>query len=150
VLPRQLEINALEASSDRTRGRDDYSRMQKQEYSGLVRDVYTAKAAVSPYFDRAVEHGCNTRALMLAELAARRARFDELAGGLRDRLARLAARHGDFRLLDFGCGVGRLMAPLEEDGFKVDGIDVCENMIAMARSLPLLSACSLFLTDGLG
>jgi SAM-dependent methyltransferase len=38
-------------------------------------------------------------------------------------------------VLDLGCGTGRFLVPLLEDGFDVDGSDVSADMIAQARAL---------------
>jgi SAM-dependent methyltransferase len=37
--------------------------------------------------------------------------------------------------LDLGCGTGRILLPLLEEGFDVDGSDVSADMIAQARAL---------------
>ena len=36
-------------------------------------------------------------------------------------------------MLDLGCGTGRFLVPLVEEGFDVDGVDVSADMIAQAR-----------------
>ena len=36
-------------------------------------------------------------------------------------------------MLDLGCGTGRFLVPLVEEGFDVDGVDVSADMIAHAR-----------------
>jgi SAM-dependent methyltransferase len=54
----------------------------------------------------------------------------------------------DLRILDFGCGVGRLMKPLAEAGFRVDGVDISEKMLSFARNEPALKQSELFLSDG--
>src|SRR5438105_7478916 len=38
-------------------------------------------------------------------------------------------------VLDLGCGTGRIMLPLLQEGFDVDGSDVSADMIAKARGL---------------
>ena len=43
-------------------------------------------------------------------------------------------RHGQ-PVLDLGCGTGRILVPLLEEGFDVDGTDVSADMIDRARAL---------------
>ena len=45
------------------------------------------------------------------------------------------------RALDFGCGVGRLTAPLAQHFGEVVGLDVSESMVAQARSLHDVANC---------
>ncbi|MCB1772766.1 MAG: class I SAM-dependent methyltransferase [Gammaproteobacteria bacterium] len=63
-------------------------------------------------------------------------------------LAAAVALPEGLRLLDFGCGVGRLMEALVASGFSVDGTDVSEEMLAFARANPKLSKCSFYLSGG--
>lgn len=43
-------------------------------------------------------------------------------------------RHGQ-PVLDLGCGTGRILVPLLEEGFDVDGVDISADMIEQARAL---------------
>jgi SAM-dependent methyltransferase len=52
------------------------------------------------------------------------------------------------RVLDFGCGVGRSMEVLADAGIRVDGMDISERMIAVARQNPKLAASKFFVTRG--
>ena len=38
------------------------------------------------------------------------------------------------RVLDVGCGYGRIAVPLARAGYEVEGLDLCENLIETARS----------------
>ena len=42
-------------------------------------------------------------------------------------------QHGDCRILEIGCGTGRVMAPLVEAGFYVVGVDESPQMLEIAR-----------------
>lgn len=42
-------------------------------------------------------------------------------------------RRGPVRLLDFACGTGRVLASLENFADSAEGIDISENMVAIAR-----------------
>ena len=49
-------------------------------------------------------------------------------------LANFRPRHSrPVRLLDFACGTGRVMAALENQADAIEGIDISENMVAVAR-----------------
>jgi 2-polyprenyl-3-methyl-5-hydroxy-6-metoxy-1,4-benzoquinol methylase len=55
----------------------------------------------------------------------------------------------ELRLLDFGCGVGRLMEAFVELGFaNVDGVDISARMIEHAAASPLLDGSRFWVTDG--
>lgn len=57
----------------------------------------------------------------------------------------------EMKILDFGCGVGRVMEAIAELGFKnVDGVDISEGMIQHARNSPELSNSRFWVTDGHG
>jgi SAM-dependent methyltransferase len=45
-----------------------------------------------------------------------------------------ASHPGEVRLLDFACGTGRVLAELEHLVDAADGVDISENMVAVARS----------------
>jgi 2-polyprenyl-3-methyl-5-hydroxy-6-metoxy-1,4-benzoquinol methylase len=57
----------------------------------------------------------------------------------------------EMRILDFGCGVGRVMEAVAELGFEhVDGVDISAAMIEHASSSPLLGNSRFWVTDGHG
>ncbi|GIP35884.1 class I SAM-dependent methyltransferase [Paenibacillus sp. J2TS4] len=45
-------------------------------------------------------------------------------------------------IVDLGCGTGNLTIPLARDGFQVTGIDLSEDMLAVARSKSEGSSCT--------
>lgn len=55
----------------------------------------------------------------------------------------------NLKLLDFGCGVGRLMLEAVHSGLRVDGVDVSEQMIECARQQDALEQCNLFVSSGM-
>lgn len=67
------------------------------------------------------------------------ARWDRLAArgenvhGEADLVERLLADHGGRRVLDAGCGTGRVAIELERRGVAVVGVDVDDAMLAVAR-----------------
>lgn len=62
--------------------------------------------------------------------ASGRAHVDYVLGTCRTRLDNAFAPH---RILDFGCGVGRLLIPFAKVGGDVCGLDVSPSMLAEAR-----------------
>ncbi len=53
------------------------------------------------------------------------------------------------RILDFGCGVGRVMEAFVELGFsKIDGVDISEKMLGYATQSPMLTESQFWLTSG--
>jgi SAM-dependent methyltransferase len=53
------------------------------------------------------------------------------------------------RMLDFGCGVGRIMEAARELGIgEVDGVDISESMLNYARHNPALAGARTFLGGG--
>jgi SAM-dependent methyltransferase len=55
-------------------------------------------------------------------------------GGLYDALAGFLEDHSCRRILEVACGTGRLMAILEEKGYKVTGLDLSQEMLDIART----------------
>src|SRR5688572_30836789 len=55
----------------------------------------------------------------------------------------------EMRMLDFGCGVGRIMQAARELGIGVtDGVDISESMLGYARENPALAGARTFLGRG--
>src|SRR3546814_16865382 len=55
----------------------------------------------------------------------------------------------DLKLLDFGCGVGRVMEAFVELGVGgIDGCDISSAMLSHAREKPELAKSQFFLTHG--
>lgn len=55
----------------------------------------------------------------------------------------------DLRILDFGCGVGRMMEAFAGLGFRnIDGVDISENMLTHAGSSPALQGSQFWSTNG--
>ena len=68
---------------------------------------------------------------------------------LRRRVDITAPVDPQMRILDFGCGVGRVMEAVAELGFEnVDGVDISAAMIEHASSSPLLANSRFWVTDG--
>jgi SAM-dependent methyltransferase len=113
-------------------------------YAELQRAVYDTHS-----IDRAGAEG-----MVAPDYAVRReqARFQAqwvVNEYLRRRLDPAAPIDFDLRLLDFGCGVGRLMEAFVELGFaNVDGVDISARMLQHAAASPLLEHSNFWVTDG--
>ena len=84
-------------------------------------------AATTAYRRRAAECYDAVRFTTPSGLAVHRIEFDLLKQAVRD-----ASPKG--RLLEVGCGTGRLLLPLLEAGHEVDGLDASPEMLAQCRS----------------
>jgi ubiquinone/menaquinone biosynthesis C-methylase UbiE len=60
--------------------------------------------------------------------------FNELLGGLRDLVARVAAPDEGLMVLDIGCGTGTQISIYDNAGCKVHGIDLSAPMLEIAGS----------------
>ena len=60
--------------------------------------------------------------------------FDTVTQTDLDRLLRDIPVQPDWKILEVGCGIGRLMRPLREQVARVDGVDASASMIACAET----------------
>lgn len=113
-----------------------YAELQRSVYDRHATSREAAEGLVSPEYD----------------LRRREAGF-QIQWALNEHLRR---RHDpsaplphDLRVLDFGCGVGRLMEAWADEGFSgVDGVDISERMLGYARESPLLKESRFWRTSG--
>lgn len=127
-------------------GRDDYLHMQKSYYDERATDLRTAQNMVHPNYDMASRQTTTYLGYVLNDFAERHAAVDGVSAIKDVRQAFQPPRPS--RILDFGCGVGRNMVELVQNGFAVDGVDISQEMLAFARRNPLLRDCGLFLSNG--
>jgi SAM-dependent methyltransferase len=125
----------------------DYVAMQRNYYDRRASNLEEAQVLVHPDFRLAQAQATPTQAHALLDVFQRT--YTAKGGGsLLEVLQRASSPSDRLRVLDFGCGVGRLMKPLIEAGFRVDGVDISERMLAFARQDPALTASELFLSNG--
>ena len=125
----------------------DYVAMQRHFYDERATNLTEAQVLVHPDFCLAQAQAVPTQAHALLEVIQRT--YAAKAGGNVLDLMKLASTPSrDLRILDFGCGVGRLMKPLAEAGFCVDGVDISERMLSFARNEPALKQSEFFLSNG--
>jgi SAM-dependent methyltransferase len=86
-------------------------------------DRFQTPAAVAEY--EAQEYGAGSYASFIWDL--QRPALEKIVADFR------RARPGPVRLLDFACGTGRVISALEPLVDAAEGIDISENMVAVAR-----------------
>src|SRR3984957_8228393 len=74
----------------------------------------------------------------------------EMVGSLESELRRVPlSKRGSWRALEIGCGPGRLMRPMSRHFVQIDGVDVSDEMIGLAREkLKDVPNAFVHLTDG--
>ena len=109
----------------------EYGQKLKQFYNYRISDLESAQRLVGS-FDEGAQTGA---ALMRFIMNQYRARHPH-------------ANIGALRMLDVGCGVGRYMRAAKSLGAAVDGCDVSDKMIELARADDALADCDLWVTQG--
>jgi SAM-dependent methyltransferase len=125
----------------------DYVAMQRNYYDRRASNLEEAQVLVHPDFRLAQAQATPTQAHALLDVF-QRTYAAQGGGSLLEVLNRASSPSDRLRVLDFGCGVGRLMKPLVEAGFRVDGVDISERMLAFARQDPALTGSEFFLSTG--
>ena len=128
---------------------EQYSEMQRRVYNSLAgKGTAEAKAAVHPNYEEAQAQAKYQLAYILREYSDRQGvcrgkNVDEI-------LASLNRGPKRPKLLDFGCGVGRLMEAGVDSGYEVDGVDLSAEMLKIAGQSPSLTkgGSRFFLTTG--
>ncbi len=116
-------------------------------YDAHAQTPEQARDTAHANYEQAARKAPATQAHLLLEYLERTYPVD--AGGtVLARLGAAASSLDTLRVLDVGCGVGRLMVPLAQRGIRVDGVDVSGRMLDVARENPQLAACELFLSNG--
>ncbi|MCC7009192.1 MAG: class I SAM-dependent methyltransferase [Acidobacteria bacterium] len=110
----------------------EYATFQRRYYDERIHSLEDARALVGCYQD-----GLRVMPSILQFV------MDEY------RQRRFAQPIHAMRLLDFGCGVGRIMEAARGFGFRhVDGVDISSAMLEYARSNPALTGARFFLGSG--
>ena len=124
-----------------------YAQMQKTYYDERARTEEDAKGLVHPDYELASTQAIPALSYVLLEYGSRSA--DKIEGDDFQTIAtQLSTLPRNLAVLDFGCGVGRLMEPLARQGFRVDGTDISEQMLSFARKKPVLATSQFYLSSG--
>lgn len=108
-----------------------YAEMQRSCYDYMASSgVEQAQAAVHPQYENAHRQAKYWLAHVLREFVDRQGNsrgqtIDEIVESLNQGAGRP-------KLLDFGCGVGRLMEACVASGYEVDGVDISSEMLKIA------------------
>jgi len=126
---------------------NDYVAMQRSYYDRRASNLDDAKVLVHPDFRLAQAQATPTQAHALLDVLQRTYAIGS-GSSLLEVLQRASSPADRLRALDFGCGVGRLMKPLVEAGFRVDGVDISERMLAFAKQDQALGGSEFFHSNG--
>lgn len=116
-----------------------YASHQRKQYDELARELDSAKRAVAPNYDASKEYAKRIAALTMEEYRLRRS--GDAA----------PAEAASLRMLDFGCGTGRVMEAFASHGVRrIDGVDISSNMLdhCRAETAHLQLDGNLFLSNG--
>lgn len=116
-----------------------YADNQRNQYDATSQTYVEAKATVAPRYDHQRAVAPNYAKLMLSHYFLRHGQYYQ--PGQTD--------VGGLKLMDFGCGVGRVMEAFVELGVgAVDGCDISSAMLGHAREKAELAESKFFLTRG--
>ncbi|MDD3014532.1 MAG: methyltransferase [Candidatus Gastranaerophilales bacterium] len=124
-----------------------YVDMQKKYYNCGAKSENSAKSLVGIDYDTIAKQSRSFLAYILNDFMERRAL--NISGDTIDEIRTSFSKvPKDIKVLDFGCGVGRLMREMVKSGFSVDGADISEQMINFAKEDNLLKDKRFYLTNG--
>ena len=129
----------------------NYLKLQRQFYSELTKTRADAERAVHPRYEEARRSAYIAATYLLREYRDRTATdLDGVGGDFSAIGERFAEIPRSLRILDYGCGVGRVMEPLAENGFAPDGVDISPEMLKYAGESQVLqkAGSKLFSTRG--
>jgi len=126
---------------------DQYIEMQKTFYDTRANSIDNAKKLVSPAYKTFERQGRTFLTYVLNDFMDRNVK--DLKGEtileVKDCFSKLP---DNLKILDFGCGVGRLIQEFTKIGFSVDGADISKNMLQYARESSNLKSSNLYQTNG--
>ncbi|HRD46415.1 MAG TPA: class I SAM-dependent methyltransferase [Caulobacter sp.] len=116
-----------------------YAQNQHEQYENTCQDLDSARSQVAPDYDQ------------VRAVAPAFAHLILQTWFLRQGLAYVPGQTdtSELSVLDFGCGVGRVMEAFKDLGVgRVDGADISEAMLRHAAASPTLAGSNFFLTSG--
>ena len=117
----------------------EYAENQRRSYDKYSKTIEGAIAQVGRDYEQLSRHGRGIVDLLLAQYFLRRGQFYD------PRTTNLE----HLKVLDFGCGVGRMMEIFRQRGCeRVDGCDISREMLKHAAKNPLLANSQFFLGSG--
>lgn len=126
----------------------EYKAMQRRLYGHLASTREGAERAVHPHYAEAVRRAYSVASHILTDYAQRRS---PLSGTTIDDIRReMLDLPKNLAILDYGCGVGRVMEALASCGYSPDGVDICPEMLGHAGASQVLREAKsrFFLSSG--
>jgi 2-polyprenyl-3-methyl-5-hydroxy-6-metoxy-1,4-benzoquinol methylase len=117
---------------------ETYAENQRAQYDATSKTRESAERQVAPNYAELEASGPKYANLVLLNYLARRGY----------QIGDPAPDFSKVNILDFACGVGRMLKAYRKRGMKADGADISESMLTHARADPELNGCGFFLTDG--
>lgn len=118
---------------------EHYAANQRSQYDATSQNLDDAKNQVAPNYDNVRNISVKTAHMVLSQYYLRRGQFYQPGETNVDGL----------KLLDFGCGIGRVMEAFREIApMKIDGCDISDEMLKHARQSDDLKDSDFFLTNG--
>ena len=129
------------------RRKTEYLARHRESYDNRISSLDDARELSHGNYEAAARRAVSQQAHTLLDFMQRTidTAAKDTVGGVLKAMAR-APR--SIRALDVGCGVGRLMEPLADAGWLVDGVDISERMIEFARLNPKLTESTFFVSRG--
>lgn len=116
-----------------------YAENQRLEYDSLSQTYESAIEAVAPNYEHQQKIALSFAKLVLSQYFLRHGHFFQPG----------QTNVADLKLLDFGCGVGRVMEAFAELGVgAIDGCDISSAMLSHAREKAELANSNFYLTSG--
>jgi 2-polyprenyl-3-methyl-5-hydroxy-6-metoxy-1,4-benzoquinol methylase len=121
---------------------EEYSKNQISHYKELTDSIERAKKAVAPNFEELSVVSVNYANLVIDNYLLR----------VRPQKSEVFSKevfNANLRILDFGCGVGRVMEGYIKAGVsQVDGVDISQEMLEYAKLSPYLKGSEFYLSNG--
>ncbi|MDD3013271.1 MAG: class I SAM-dependent methyltransferase [Candidatus Gastranaerophilales bacterium] len=126
---------------------EQYINMQKTFYDTRANSIDNARKLVSPGYEYLSKQSRTFLTYVLNDYMDRNVKDikGETILEVRDCFSKLP---DNLKILDFGCGVGRLMQEFAKSGFSIDGADISKNMLQFAGENSCLKSSNLYLTNG--
>ncbi|MDD3149462.1 MAG: class I SAM-dependent methyltransferase [Candidatus Gastranaerophilales bacterium] len=126
---------------------ENYMNMQKNFYDKRAVSVDDAKKLVSLDYEIIARQARSFAAFAIRDYLDRKG--SDIKGNKIDEILDIISfKKNNMKVLDFGCGVGRIMQEFVKNGYLADGVDISEKMIQHAKKNEILQDCNFYLANG--
>lgn len=125
---------------------ETYLSMQKRTYQPVT--LEEARIQVNPHFEQFSALAVRSMAMVLREFDSRTQAIPDTDETIEDACSSMNHSFRPLTLLDFGCGVGRIMQRWAAAGHRVDGCDISQEMLGFAAADPALGDSQFFRSTG--